>query len=433
MSSAASPSPLIQLSTKGLANIRLPDDDTFVFLVGNVLHACPIFVAQFISPRVSRLQRHDSTLRELVIPIPHSGSVFEQILRLGTGDSLSVDSGEVGTFLSLCEALENTELRALIRRHFVEPESLTVENMCDVLRARLSAREDFSEALTFLSSHLSLLSDDAIDSLTDTELGLILRDESLVAPSEDWLYGCISRRFESDLGSASLLEFLHFEFLSISSIEQFIEWSLRNSIDSLGGVWRALSGRLLIDVCEFVKPRFSPQRGVVCNFETGRPLDGIIAHLTRRCGGNAADRGVVAVTASSVNSQTNAAKNVLNLTGQTRYGSKRAPGQWICIDFKDSEVAVAHYSIRSQFNAGVDAFHPKSWVLEGSMDGSVWTEFDAQRDNSQLNGQNLTATWATKRSKNVRYVRLRQTGPNHARNDEMWLSGIELFGTLYEP
>ena len=35
-------------------------------------------------------------------------------------------------------------------------------------------------------------------------------------------------------------------------------------------------------------------------YDEARPLDGIIAHLTRRCGGHVHKKGVVTVTASSV-------------------------------------------------------------------------------------------------------------------------------------
>jgi hypothetical protein len=263
---------------------------------------------------------------------------------------------------------------------------------------------------------------------------LILNDKSLVAPSEDWLYRCISRRIEANLSSASLFEFICFEFLSVSSIEHFIDWSLRHSIDISGGIWRGLCARLSIDVREFVTPRFSHFLGrVVCNFDRARPLDGIVAYLTRQCGGNVADSGIVGATANSVFHQGYGAKNALDLTVDSRYGSQPRPNQWLCIDFKEREVAITHYSIRSQFNSGVGGAHPKSWVLEGSADKSVWSELDVRKDNAQLNAQNTIATWRTNVSERVRYVRLRMTGPNHARGDALWISSFELFGILYEP
>jgi hypothetical protein len=285
-----------------------------------------------------------------------------------------------------------------------------------------------------VSSHLSFLTDDAVDWLTDAELGLILRDESLVAPSEDWLYGCVSRRFEVDPESASLLEWVRFEFLSVSSIEHFIEWTGHHSIDVSGWLWRGLCPRLLIDVRESVRPRFSrlPRR-VVCDFDSGRPLEGIIAYLTRQCGGNVADRGVVAVTASSEISIGYTAKKAVDLTADSIYASEPEPNQWLCLDFKDRQVAVTHYAIRSHYTYGQNASHPKSWILEGSVDGSAWMELDIQQDNGQLNGQNLTAAWRTMASEKVRYMRLRHTGPNHAGKHTFWLSSFELFGMLYEP
>jgi hypothetical protein len=61
-------------------------------------------------------------------------------------------------------------------------------------------------ALAFVSSHLGSLTDNAIDFLTDTEVAIIVGSEPLVAPSEDWLYDCISRRLKADLELVQLLE-----------------------------------------------------------------------------------------------------------------------------------------------------------------------------------------------------------------------------------
>lgn len=52
-----------------------------------------------------------------------------------------------------------------------------------------------------------------------------------------------------------------------------------------------------------------------------RKLDGVIAHLTRECGGNAHKKRIVNVTVSSVydNDSSNQLKNVVDL-GTGRYG-----------------------------------------------------------------------------------------------------------------
>jgi hypothetical protein len=88
------------------------------------------------------------------------------------------------------------------------------------------------------------------------------------------------------------------------------------------------------------------------------PLDDIIAHLTKSCGGNVHDRGVVAV-ASSPSANPNFGpydvKNVADL--KDSYGlfhsngmSADAPhtrNNWICYDFKTKKGIPTRYSIRS--------------------------------------------------------------------------------------
>ena len=86
------------------------------------------------------------------------------------------------------------------------------------------------------------------------------------------------------------------------------------------------------------------------------------------------------------------------------------------------------YSIRRH------AHHPRSWVLEVSNDGSEgsWEVVDSRENNSDLNGKQETRNFeiSAAPSEAFRFVRLRQTGRNHERSDYLWISALELFGTL---
>jgi hypothetical protein len=55
-------------------------------------------------------------------------------------------------------------------------------------------------------------------------------------------------------------------------------------------------------------------------------------------------------------------------------------------------------------------FHPKTWKLEGSMDGINWMELDSQVDRTELVGNGLIATFPCSGDAFVQKVRILMTG-----------------------
>ena len=169
-------------------------------------------------------------------------------------------------------------------------------------------------------------------------------------------------------------------------------------------------------------------------YSPSRPLDGIIAALTRTSHGNVHDRGTVNITASSVYGGSWEPKNAADLETETPYYSSDEPNVWICYDFKGKRIIPTSYSIRSWSGRGPGSMHLKSWVIEVSNDGSQWTLADRRLNNNALNGQSLTENFAITEpvSGKYRYIRLRQIGDNHCHNYYVIISALEIFGTLDE-
>ena len=149
-----------------------------------------------------------------------------------------------------------------------------------------------------------------------------------------------------------------------------------------------------------------------------QPLDGIIAHLTRECGGNVHNKGVVKVTSSGGSSC--GCGDAVDLGSYRSFLSKNSPNSWICYDFRERRVTPTSYSIRSQ-RGGSGCCHPKSWVLEVSNDGSEgsWAVVDSRENNNDLNDSEMALNFAISAppSGAFRFVRLRQTGKNHDREE----------------
>jgi hypothetical protein len=159
-------------------------------------------------------------------------------------------------------------------------------------------------------------------------------------------------------------------------------------------------------------------------------LNGIIAHLTRGCGGNVHDRNTVAISASA--NEDFLEKNAADSEVENCFESNNSANQWLCYDFKTMTIKPTHYSIRSYFTGNPGSHNPKNWVIEGSQDGNSWIELDRRDNNNELNGGDPTRTFSISRSEEVRLIRIRQTGLNHAGYHILLFSSFEIFGCLIE-
>jgi hypothetical protein len=161
-------------------------------------------------------------------------------------------------------------------------------------------------------------------------------------------------------------------------------------------------------------------------FSAQSPLDGIIAYLARKCGGNVHRNKVVAVTAFKPLGGFDPAE-VVDLKDPTTYVSEAGPtDQWVALDFKAMTVYPTYYSLRTRTNYW--AGNMQSWVIEGSMDGKDWQAMTEIRLSNEINQKNRTLSFPITRPVDCRHVRFHMPPADGNRN--IILSGFELFGTL---
>jgi hypothetical protein len=157
----------------------------------------------------------------------------------------------------------------------------------------------------------------------------------------------------------------------------------------------------------------------------GQPdvADGIIAHLTRECGGNVHQRGIVDITARTTYSERWPPYHVAEFGARNFFNSNNEPDQWLCYDFKAMRIAPTHYSIRAW-----GSYDLRHWVIEGSKDGVEWVEMD-RRDSNELTG-NQMHTWRIANPRDVRMVRIRQLGLNHSGDNYLEMAEFEIYGDI---
>jgi hypothetical protein len=164
--------------------------------------------------------------------------------------------------------------------------------------------------------------------------------------------------------------------------------------------------------------------------EKPKSLEGIISYLTKEHAGNVQEKGIVTITAKSVDdddaddgAEDYALRNVADLKSDSCFCSKNEPYQWICWDFHKMRICPTHYTMTSVMM--------KSWVVEGSLDGANWTGIHEQTDSPDFRGQ-AVVSFAVSSPSEWRFIRLTQTAKREDGYDRLAVIAVEFFGTLYE-
>jgi hypothetical protein len=160
-------------------------------------------------------------------------------------------------------------------------------------------------------------------------------------------------------------------------------------------------------------------------FTESAPMNGIISELTRIHSGNVCEKGIVDITVSS-----NAADAfcLADLASRSSWSCKAADA-WACWDFRDLLVRIDGYSLACWGRGG-----PKSWVIEGSLDGSEWTDFNPRKVTHKWREDGrFVRSFSVAKTPKLRFVRIAQlsqhsldSGPS---GRPLTLIGVEFFGS----
>jgi hypothetical protein len=144
------------LSARGLTNVAVRDwPDDFTFIIGDHRYRCPSSVAQFLSPRVSKLHLIDATISELRLEVEDRDELFGSVLEAAGGGGIVVDSAHRPTFVPICTALLNSELSRSVYPDLGD--EVTMENVVDRLRFLQATQCNISQSSNSWR-HISALS-----------------------------------------------------------------------------------------------------------------------------------------------------------------------------------------------------------------------------------------------------------------------------------
>jgi hypothetical protein len=407
----------LSLSTSGLSRVPIRESaDDFEFIVGDVHHRCPSWVADFLSHRIAAVHAIDDTVLSYTVETVDRDGHFGGFLALGRGAPLVLKESDRDFYMSISAELCNDELyRALSD---VIEGGISVENVVRRVKSLVAMEANVQAEIEFIASHFTEISSSEICDLDYEIMNEIVHHGKLRIGSEDSLYETIEERISSDARYFGLFDVIHFEFLSSVAFSRYFELVSRSFEHFTVSHWQSLWPLFCVVL-----------KAVALPYEESSPFLGIIAYLTAKFGGNVHDRGVVNITAYVDQGGTIGPKNVADLSSDSIYNSGGVPNQWICFDFKTMQVAPTHYTVRS-YSAGPNGWHLKNWVIEGSQDGNSWTEIDRRENNADLNSSHAVKTFAISKRGSFRMLRLFLIGPAHNGGHGMIISRVEFFGTL---
>jgi hypothetical protein len=159
----------------------------------------------------------------------------------------------------------------------------------------------------------------------------------------------------------------------------------------------------------------------------GSEWNGILNHITKECGGNVHEKGIVNITSSG--DYRSKPWEVTNYGWNRVWASNSVPNSWICFDFKGESVSLQHYTLKSHNWSGNCLIQ---WTTEGSYDGNTW-EIRDNRNTTDLCRKSIVKIYkcsASKSNEFFRFIRRTQTGKDSDDCNFLILTTIEFFGLL---
>lgn len=390
--------------------------ETFTFVAGDYSYSMKSLLADLISPRVARIHMTDPLANILNIQFNVASNPFYFLDKLINNQEIEVNDANAAFLESFFTQIENFEM--LERLTTKVP--LTLESAYKSLNIKENRNEDVSIEIKFIALHIMEASIDALKLLSNETLFWIFSSESIAISDEDWLLQLVisivsSRSKESRV----LVSCVRPEYLSPDGFKTFSSFFESSDLNLM----------TFNSLCNLYFSILSNKIGVELKYNLEKPMEGIMSYLTEEEKKNPHKSGRIEISASSSESEYKRPHNVIDYKVNDKWYSKNLPDSWICFDFVKSRVEVTGYSIKTPGWISGNR-NPKSWDLEGSNDGKCWRLIDRHENSYDLDGFSITKTYHFRPTAQFRYIRMRQTGPNHAGNDYLCLCELELFGTL---
>ena len=235
------------LSSRGWSSIaRHLHEEDFQFIVGEKSYSCNVMLAEFLSPKISRLREADPTICVYRVEQDDSSSHFGEFLSLPFESKMRISQENFDFLVSVSRELENREIVSqLASLYFSSAGVITTANAVGHLRMKdMWQSVDANPEVEFIAKNFSDVEN--LSALDIDQLRRILGHKSLRIQSEDSLYNFICQMIAKDESFSELLEFVNFKFLGSESIHHFVSSSESYIFEHWNSsIWKSLCARLV--------------------------------------------------------------------------------------------------------------------------------------------------------------------------------------------
>lgn len=411
----------------------------FTFIVNNKEFRTSRLFSDLISPKISEYHANDPTMKEFIINTKNRGD-FSIVMALNSFSSISVPSSDIPFFCEIFEILGNDSINIIKKSPNVE---INASNVISLLLEHCEFQyfyqQEIEKEISFISSNFYELCEKQRDSLKNLDQSLIekiISNSQLKLNDEGQLLSFINDVYEISHETSNLYSYVIFNNVDHSNIHSFV--SLFDYNDLTRETWISLCQRLESEEIQVDSSRYIEKKvknNEKSNFSTFSPqgqndFNGIINFLRKSVNNKIESK--VNITTSSFRGSYPPSRTVEYENPNGEFCTEDKPDCWICFEFRENQVSLTHYQIRStHYSKGY--CHPRNWVIEGSMDNVKWDNLDTQTNCSYLNENNVSHVFdiSNQTSKKYRYIRMKQTGVNWNSNNFFSMNAIEFYGKLF--
>ena len=441
---------LFSLSSQGLGALKLVESsEFFIISVGKDKYKIHRPIAIFMSPKIAELLQDDPKIEKFDIQYNDVNRDFRTIVQLAYGNSVKIDKNNRNAIESLGKALGNDEIIDACKKldaTEISKQKISITTVCKMIKSRNQLQLPKDDCILFAARHFYAINENDLSTLDFEDLSEILSSKDLVVDTETQLFDFILKLVKKRGNSYSpLFGNVLFEYIGDEEMADFV--TLFNGNDLNETIWNAVSRRLVLPlrpVSEMkerhrtVDPRAPAEAPSIPNSRRPSPGDESKGKqsLIREVPFNGTDyfhgvfnrlrskRNHVTMSASSTN--TGILTTLINPSATTNFWTQNQPDSWIRVDLKKNRLHPTSYSIRGRYDH--DFNQCQSWNFEG-LRGGKWIVLDSHINEPLKVKAPKNFVIQTKSTFNS--FRIKQTGLNTYGDNDLVLSGFEVFGDIY--
>lgn len=231
-----------QLLTSSILNIPLQDyEKNFTFIVNGQKFKTSIFIAELLSPVISKILSIDPTLNEFYINTDSQGN-FQSIFNLINFQSHNISENERPFIFEVLEILDNDHIQIKMQENELNLNNV-IDNISFHEKHKRYFNEIYAKEIDFISEHFYEMdiNENFLNLSIDT-INLIISNSKLQLETEGQLLNAINYLYSKNQQFSILYEYVNFLNVEEDGISSFL--SLINIDDISRETWNHLSKRL---------------------------------------------------------------------------------------------------------------------------------------------------------------------------------------------